>query len=721
MSDPRHHYQLRDNHGTSIQGDRVSVTFMEPKPPAPPHQAPNADRKYTNRVDELARLESVAAQVLRERRGALALLTGERGVGKSVTLAEVAHRVGRGFEAGDLYFDLRDWRNGEGVLDVAAVLRRMLAQLQVGDVGEETDVSVLHGRLRRTTTGEPLLLLLDGVADERDLRALSLGTGPHLVVAACAFGFTSTAELVAAGAEAVTLTALGGDDSLALLRSFHGVDRRLRDRDEWAAAQRLVELCGGLPAALRMAAGHIEAQELGVAELVNAIRERQRSTFPPRSGAEVVVDLAVSGLAPDRRRVLDVLATDPGRGFDRELAHLVLGERADEVLNGLAEAGLLHRGEGGGRGMVELVRKRVREEAGDNRASDAAAVLRYHTVTHHLADRAALGERHRLTDDLPTAELTVPPGDHMVPFDGRREAAEWQDRQIERVPELMSLALELDRPLAVPALADAVWPTCYGRRRLKTGVRIYQRALEVARWLDHHGAVARCANYLARVYIELDMTERALALVAEAEREADRTDHELDRAVILETQALLKERHPDLPGSPEASPRELLTRCRRIHREAGRPRGEAMQTYQLGGQALRRGDLTDALQELTHAENIADRRIAELERESPDRWARWIVDDWKQLRARIRLLLARVLAGIDRTDEAARKAEAALEVFVQVADPVKQVRGARLLAELDRARGEHDLSRKRLEWAGKVAGHYHLETESAQIRRELYR
>ncbi|MFJ6020496.1 hypothetical protein ACIQFP_14190 [Nocardiopsis alba] len=108
MSDPQHHNRMRDNQGNAIQArDIAHLHLAPPEPPPPPRRVPEADLKHVNRFEELTFVETLAGQVLQHRKGALALLSGREGIGKSATLAEAAHRVLDRFEEGSLYVDLR--------------------------------------------------------------------------------------------------------------------------------------------------------------------------------------------------------------------------------------------------------------------------------------------------------------------------------------------------------------------------------------------------------------------------------------------------------------------------------------------------------------------------------------------------------------------------------------------------------------------------------------
>ncbi|GAB3451596.1 hypothetical protein GCM10027570_28660 [Streptomonospora sediminis] len=732
-----HRNEAADNSGQFVQAGTVhgGVHLHLPPVPPPPRagQAPPADRKYTNREAEFARIDAVAADVVRQGRSGTVVIGGPAGIGKSAMLAEAADRLAGRFDGGVLHCDLAAVRDRERNADFPAALRRLLSHLQVADSAAETDTAALVARLRDVTAGRRVLLLLDGALSAGELGHFTLGAGPNLVVAACAPGFTGTAELVSRGAESFRLRELRPLDGTRLLREFHAVGRRTEDRSEHDSAERLADLCGGLPSALRMAAGLLESQEdLTIGKLVEAVVARQRSV-PGLSGVDAVVDIALSGLGDEERRLLDLLAAHPGRFFPPELGHLALGERAPQVMDRLCEASVLRPVANSGRSIVELVRTRIHSgsagpagepadpaasDGSGRRAVDTAAILRFFTVSHHRADLASLGERHRLADSLDTAELTVAPADYRAPFDSRREAADWQDTHLVHIPELMRLAVDLDRPVAAFLLADYCWPACYGRRRLAIGTSVYGYALQIARLAGHRAAETRFAVYSARLYLELGDGARAEQLVEEAARAADAAGGELDRAVVLEARGLLAGRSSRTDGDDA---HDLLLRSREIHRRLRRPRGDALQTYQLGDNARRTGDLQTAEAELLDAERIADRRLAELHAAGDEPSARWLADDWELLRARVRLALARTLLDTDRGGQARAKADAAWQVFTRVAEPVKEVQAARFLADAATRDGDAEQARDLLRHVERLAEHYHLDQVAAETRRELSR
>lgn len=711
---PENQLQFRD-----IKGDiNFNQYIHSPEPPDSPRQVPKPDRRFTNRTAEFEQFGAIVRSTVAEGRGATVVLLGDEGVGKSVTLAEIAHRFRDSFPDGVLRRDLGQWRDGRGNLDHVAVQKSLLADLHAERVTGGTRAD----QLLTATVGLGVLLLLDGVASSAELEAFSLGSGPHMVAATGLLHLARDEGVLGGDLDVIDLGALAPDDSMALLRTFPRVGRRLTDPGEHASARSLVEICGNLPAAVQMAARHMERQDLSVTELVGALEPRM-ATVPPTTGVDAVIDLALSGLGETEYNVLDLLSAYPGRSVPGDLGRVALGESAARARAHLEESGLLHPGDDLETGVVELVRARVRSRVGGARAGErtedndrervnSEAIVRYVLLTHHWADRMSLGERLRLVDVLDTDSFTLPPTDYRPPFSDRQEAAEWQDRSLSVVPTILRLALTWFGPVAVYVLAESVWPVCFGGGRTAIGTQIYTYALQVARSNGHHRARLRLACYLARLWREAGQGERAAEALAEAEEAGETAENsgDLDTAVLYETRALLMRNFPGLVGDGQGTSDDLIARARGLHRKHGRSRGEAMQSYQLGDGARERGDLDRAEQELTGARQIAERRIGELEREGRGA-PLGALDDWHLLRAKI--LFAQAKVGFQRgePDPAEYEAGQAQKVFWKYLETVRWVRAMHLLAELSELRGMPDEARERLREADCVARYYRLDDQ----------
>ena len=698
--------QARDVHGNVIVGTLP--------PPPPPRRLPPADIRHTDREAELRTIQEVATDVRLRGRGRLILVRGDERIGKTSLLNEAGHLMGGQFPGGCVYRDLGTWRNNAGELDLSAALRTLLRDFHIADADRDASLEELRDRLRGVTAENGVLLLIDGAHDAEELGFFTPGTGPSLLIAGCCPGFHGAARVAADNGQVIDLTGFTDTDGLQLLREFPAVREHMRDPGGIEQARHLVELCGGLPAALRMVAGLLETRrEVGMGRVITAIHEVRRR-FPRMSGFDAVTEVALDRLSERERSLLEVYCLIGGRSVPPGLGAAALGDEAADLQSSLITGGVLNRVGETDIGVAEAVGARVR--AGITPLSGrwrrrADTVLRFSTVAHHHADLVVSGERYRLADRIESSLATLPPASYVAPFKNKREASDWQDGRLGDLPALMELAVQAGRERDALLLACSAWSTVYGRRRLAQGAAVYASALELAQRSDEPAAVVRCAVYWARILIELGRAEpervlreehgrRAAELIAEAERAVG---DELDRAVVLEARGILESR---ILGAAREDAVELLERSRDIHRGLGRPRGDALQTYQLAEQARRSGDLERAEEELRAAAEVAVRRLEQLEASAGDRWA---ADDWKLILARIDLALARVLAQTGRTEEASALARRVTLVYSAAAEPVRLVRAQLFLAELARRQGDGEQARAITEEARTVAEAYHVE------------
>ncbi len=97
---------------------------------------------------------------------------------------------------------------------------------------------------------DPVLIVADNASTEAQVRLLIPGPGPHRVI------ITSRHTLAGLGARLLNVTVLDQAASVGLLERVLGAARPGDDRinRDHAAADRLADICGGLPLALRITA-----------------------------------------------------------------------------------------------------------------------------------------------------------------------------------------------------------------------------------------------------------------------------------------------------------------------------------------------------------------------------------------------------------------------------------------------------------------------------------
>ncbi|MFE6613121.1 BTAD domain-containing putative transcriptional regulator [Amycolatopsis sp. NPDC057786] len=234
------------------------------------------------------------------------LLTGAGGVGKSSLAIRLAHRVAADYPDGRLFAALRGTTNEPR--PPQAVLAGFLRAFGVPADEIPADVDECACLFRSLVHGRRVLLVLDDAAGEAQLRPLLPASG------GCAVLVTSRFSL--AGLELgrkVPVGLLPPEDAEALLSKFTEID------EDPVAARQVLDHCGGLPLALRIAGSRIgDRAGWRLADVAGELAVERRRLDWLRTG-----DLAVRGslslgyrqLTPDRQRQFRRLGLLPAADF----------------------------------------------------------------------------------------------------------------------------------------------------------------------------------------------------------------------------------------------------------------------------------------------------------------------------------------------------------------------------------------------------------------------
>ncbi len=305
-----------------------------------PAQLPPDITDFTGREKQVAQVCDLLAGEPAQRPPAVvvAAIAGQAGVGKTTLAVHVAHRIRDRFPDGQLYVNLRGnerWR-----LDPGDVLARFLRALGVdGAAIPETTEERSH-LFRSRLDGLRVLLVLDNAAGEAQVRPLLPASR------ACAVLVTSRSRLAGLeGIRLVDLDVFDAEQAVALMSRLAGRDRVTAEAQ---AAEQIVQLCGYLPLAVRVAGARLAIRpHWSLRRLANVLADEHRRLDELQVGdLDVRASLALSyaGLDNQARRGLRLLGMLDVPDFTPWAAAALLDtsqQRAEVLVDALADAQLI--------------------------------------------------------------------------------------------------------------------------------------------------------------------------------------------------------------------------------------------------------------------------------------------------------------------------------------------------------------------------------------------
>lgn len=488
-----------------------------PEPTVPtPRQLPRAVDGFVGRAEESLRLRAL----LTPREGgdpqAVVVITGPAGAGKSAVAIQAAHAVSDHFPDGRLYANLLGATPGVERLKPIDVLGRFLRALGMRCDAVPHEVDEAAAALRDRLAGRRVLIVLDDAAGPEQVRPLlNLPSGNAVLI-------TSRESFAAVDdCTQIRLGMMPRSEAFTMLAKLIGSHRVTADP---AATARLVDLCAGLPLALRVAAARlIDRPHWSVRHLVERLEDRGRILHELESGDIAVrssLELSYHMLSGSTRR-LDRMAARAlchlGILHVPEVtAHVVAAlldapvDVAERALERLVEAHLVESHTYGRFQLHDLVRLFTmalsEEHLPRQRRSDALnRVLAHYGATVRLA--IGMLDPHRVL--APWPEVDQEP----VPFADGRAAYRWLER--ERGNVLAAAAQAMASPDDAVArmgtyVAFSLKWYLYRAGHRNDDLRIYQQALRTCERLGDRELLALAHGFLAMALRRLDRAAEAL-------------------------------------------------------------------------------------------------------------------------------------------------------------------------------------------------------------------
>lgn len=627
----------------------------------------------TDRSDELRALERHRARAAREGHPVLATVSGLGGVGKTAVALSWLHTLRPRFPGGQLYADLgAQAAGGAGTADPAEVLGHFLRGLGVPGPRVPVDFAERSALFRSLTMDRRLVVLLDDAATAAQVRPLLPGGGNVVVVTSR----WRLSGLTVDGSHPLHLEPMPTEAAVELLADTLADGRVAAQMDE---ARALVDLCAGLPLAVRVAGARLAARPLRrITTMVQALsEERDRLEGLAIEGDHNVLaalDLSYQGLPADAARLYRLLGLHPGPEFGAGVAAALLAEpggserrartRTARLLDVLHDANLLVDAGDERYRFHDLVRLHAYAKAEEDETRQQRAAAQRRLADHYLATATRAEEtvdpQHRtLARDYGEGPvLAADPGPEP------EDALDWLERELPNLMALVRRARCLGLPTVCWQLVDAMWPLFVRRKHYEQWRTAHQEGLAAAEELGD--TVAQCRMLTSGGLGELGSGahERALEMFDRASRLFEDSGDPLGHVRTLNYRGLAHQRL----GRPGRAA-ELFERAAAGLARLGDARAAGLARLNLADVALGAG-------EADRARDEAGRARAALAEEG-DRYNA----------ARAATLLGRSCLARGETDEAERWLSDGLAALREMRADYETARSHQALAELDEARG----------------------------------
>jgi transcriptional regulator with XRE-family HTH domain len=277
--------------------ERVGMPVLRQLPAAPP--------LFTGRSFELSDLERARDT------GSVVIVTidGMAGIGKTALALHAAHRLSAEYPDGQLFLNLHGYTQGVDPVPPGEALDRLLRALGVPAEQIPAHTEDRAALYRSRLADRKMLVVLDDALSEAQVRPLLPATPGSMALV------TSRRRLVELDHSlTVSLDVLPQPDALALFARSAGVGA------EDAGVEDVVELCGRLPLALRIAAARLRSRPTWAAEhLLERLRDRQERLGELELGERSVtaaLDMSYLQLDPELQRAYRLCGPLPESSFD---------------------------------------------------------------------------------------------------------------------------------------------------------------------------------------------------------------------------------------------------------------------------------------------------------------------------------------------------------------------------------------------------------------------
>ncbi|WP_169514577.1 AfsR/SARP family transcriptional regulator [Actinokineospora enzanensis] len=438
--------ELRDLHRRLLaDNDNASTPAM------PRSDLPRDTTSFTGRDAELDRVTESAT--LAGSTMVVSAIDGMAGVGKTALAVHVAHRLAPRFPDAQLFLDLHAHTPGQTPLTPTAALEGLLRALGVEQDRIPHDLDARASLWRATLSRRRVLVVLDNAAGTRQITPL-LPSAPG-----CMTIVTSRHRLIDLDAVVLVLDVMPFDDAHALFVKVVGDERPLA---EPAATREVLELCGYLPLAIRIAGSRLRHRRAWTVEyLATRLRDQRRRMDELNTDDHSVAtafNLSYEQLPEETKALFRMLGHIPGVDVDTHTAAaLVRGSPFDteRALEELVDAHLLQQHQPGRYQFHDLLRSYAASLSLDIDSASERDEAVSRLLDHYLFTSAAAMDLVSPTEPVHRPNVTAGSTTHTL--SNYAEALNWLNTERRNLLAAATRATEDGRFSHACELSGTLW------------------------------------------------------------------------------------------------------------------------------------------------------------------------------------------------------------------------------------------------------------------------
>jgi tetratricopeptide (TPR) repeat protein len=466
----------------------LAAPTLSTRPPRPAQLPPDLPT-FTGRGDELTQLLRMSADHPNTvPAAAISAVDGMAGIGKTAFAVHAAHQITARYPDGQIFVDLHGFAQDVDPISPAEALDQMLRSL--GIAGEQIpDTVEERAALWRTRVADQrMLILLDNAVNEAQVRPLLPASSGCFVL------ITSRRRLSGLDdVDLLSLDILPRQDAVALFVRTAGETRLAGQPAELIID--VVELCGRLPLAIRIAAARLRARSTWtLTHLANRLRDQQHRLAELETGQRSVsaaIGLSYSYLTVGQQKMFQLLSLHPGFDIDTHAAAAladVTVQQAARVLDDLLDTHLLRQPQPDRYQFHDLLFVYARQVCTDQQPEplrrDAITRLfdHYRYTTTAAMDLLYPFESsdHRPRPAQPHTPVLAPTS--------RSDAATWLDAELANLLAVAIHAADRGWPTYTIHLSRTLHRHLLTRARLSDAETLHTRTITTAREVaDHPG------------------------------------------------------------------------------------------------------------------------------------------------------------------------------------------------------------------------------------------